>query len=99
MKDLQKTGELQDDLVHQVRELTQKWKDMLTLYNPRLVERYIKVQVEIHVHFRVNNALNAPKFCAVAKRHEINAESEGGGLRRTVAQSEIGIRATVSNNV
>ena len=53
MNDSEKRDELGDDAVHKMGEFLERFKHRLTLDNPRLAERYVKVEIDIHVLFRL----------------------------------------------
>ena len=52
MNTLQERNELTDDALHKLRQLGQQWNDRLTLNNLRLIDRYLKGELEILIHLR-----------------------------------------------
>jgi hypothetical protein len=51
MNRLQEQSKFVDDVFDNIRQLMEKWKNKLTLANLRLVERYVKGELRIHVVF------------------------------------------------
>lgn len=54
----EKLSEGRDDLTYQLRHLTERYENRLTLDNPRLIERYLNSELHVRIHFCKNGILN-----------------------------------------
>jgi hypothetical protein len=62
----------EDDGIDQIRQLTKRWENRLTLHNLRITERYLKGESRIIVVLRAPNLLtDTEKFCAIIERPSI----------------------------
>jgi hypothetical protein len=70
MNDSEERNELVDNAVNNIAKIMQKWDDRLTLGNLRLVERYLKGDIEVLIHFRESKS-DVGEYCAVFKHAEL----------------------------
>jgi hypothetical protein len=70
--DLQESPERSDDPLHKMERLIEKFENRLTLNNLRLIERYIKGELRIHVRIRWQDK----DFCAVYYREDCVSRRE-----------------------
>src|SRR6267378_2625744 len=61
-----------DYAIHLARKLVQRGNDCLTLKNLALGKRYLKGQLLLHIHFRWNDAIKGPQYCAIFHGRESN---------------------------
>ena len=50
---LQEQSQVSGDVANKINHTLQRWKQRLTLENPRLVERYLKSELHVILHLRV----------------------------------------------
>src|SRR5689334_13993664 len=55
--------------LNKARQLRKRWKNRITLENLALAERYLKAEIQIHVHIMVyQGSGKAAEYCAIFER-------------------------------
>jgi hypothetical protein len=97
MSELEQMREQVDDPVNKVRELMEKWDKRITLDNLRLVERYLKGELEVHILLRLSvESGQAGEFAAILTYFEpiARAEQDRSSKCRDIAPGECSANQT-----
>src|SRR3954451_9615747 len=79
----QEGAKTSNSVCDEIRELLYRWKDRLTLDNPRLVERYMKSDLHLLVRFRVGGI--DEHLVACLEREQVVSWSEKSAQERQIS--------------
>lgn len=75
-----------DRALSDANKLGQRWKERLTLDDPRLNERYLKGEIELLLRLKPRGHLNSVEFCAIFDRKgQFSHACDGASHRRRIA--------------
>jgi hypothetical protein len=78
MIESQERNELVDNTIHNIRQLMEKWNNRFTQNDPRLIEHYLKGELDIHIQIRNRVAEHGQTWCAVFNAIDFPTSGIGG---------------------
>ena len=77
-----------DDAANRIRKFRQSWNDRFIFKSPRIAERYIDLQITIHVHIRYRggelDGANRCLFCHPTPSHSLNPTTTADTIKPTL---------------